>query len=89
MIIDRDNNEIVLLDNGTIIEKYNFEKEINFEGLTKNLLKRNLFDKIDIIDNTQEKEQKEENLIKLIEEIINNYNIKVEEYEKFVKELES
>lgn len=89
MIIDRIENEIVLKDQEKIIEKYNFEKEINFEKLTKTLLKKNLSETINLEDNIKEKEEKEENLIKLIRSIIDDYNQKVEEYNEFIAELEN
>lgn len=89
MIIDRIENEIVLKDQEKIIEKYNFEKEINFEKLTKTLLKKNLSETINLEDNIKEKEEKEENLIKLIRSIIDDYNQKVEEYNAFIAELEN
>ena len=88
MIIDRIENEIVLKEQEKIVEKYNFEKEINFEELTKTLLKKNLSETINLEDNIKEKEEKEENLIKLIRSIINDYNQKVEEYNTFIAELE-
>ncbi|MGN1379567.1 MAG: hypothetical protein ACI4XR_04165 [Bacilli bacterium] len=88
MIIDRIENEIVLKDQEKIIEKYNFEKEINFEKLTKTLLKKNLSETINLEDNIKEKEEKEENLIKLIRSIIDDYNQKVEEYNAFISKIE-
>ncbi len=89
MIIDRIENEIVLKEQEKIVEKYNFEKEINFEKLTKTLLNKNLSETINLEDNIKDKEEKEENLIKLIKSIIDDYNNKVEEYNKFIEELES
>lgn len=89
MIIDRIENEIVLKEQEKIVEKYNFEKEINFEKLTKTLLNKNLSETINLEDNIKDKEEKEENLIKLIKSIIDDYNHKVEEYNKFMEDLES
>ena len=70
-------------------EKYNFEKEINFQELVNFLLNKNLSEKIIITDNIDKKDEKEENLIKLITGIIEDYNNKVEDYNQFVKETDS
>lgn len=86
MIIDRNEKDIVLKANDSIIEKYNFEKEINFQELVNFLLNKNLSEKIIITDNIDKKDEKEENLIKLITGIIEDYNNKVEDYNQFVKE---
>ncbi len=89
MIIDRNEKDIVLKANDSIIEKYNFEKEINFQELVNFLLNKNLSEKIIITDNIDKKDEKEENLIKLITGIIEDYNNKVEDYNQFVKETDS
>ena len=89
MIIDRNEKDIVLKENDSIIEKYNFEKEINFQELVNFLLNKNLSEKIIITDNIDKKDEKEENLIKLITGIIEDYNNKVEDYNQFVKETDS
>ena len=89
MIIDRNEKDIVLKANDSIIEKYNFEKEINFQELVNFLLNKNLSEKIIITDNIDRKDEKEENLIKLITGIIEDYNNKVEDYHQFVKENDS
>ncbi len=89
MIIDRNEKDIVLKANDSIIEKYNFEKEINFQELVNFLLNKNLSEKIIITDNIDRKDEKEENLIKLITGIIEDYNNKVEDYNQFVKETDS
>lgn len=89
MIIDRKEKDIVLKENDSIIEKYNFEKEINFQELVNFLLNKNLSEKIIITDNIDKKDEKEENLIKLIIGIIEDYNNKVDDYNQFVKETDS
>lgn len=89
MIIDRNEKDIVLKENDSIIEKYNFEKEINFQELVNFLLNKNLSEKIIITDNIDKKDEKEENLIKLITGIIEDYNNKVDDYNQFVKENDS
>lgn len=89
MIIDRNEKDIVLKENDSIIEKYNFEKEINFQELVNFLLNKNLSEKIIITDNIDKKDEKEENLIKLITGIIEDYNNKVDDYNQFVKDTDS
>lgn len=89
MIIDRNEKDIILKENDSIIEKYNFEKEINFQELINFLLNKNLSEKIIITDNIDKKDEKEENLIKLITGIIEDYNNKVDDYNQFVKETDS
>ena len=89
MIIDRNEKDIVLKENDSIIEKYNFEKEINFQELVNFLLNKNLSEKIIITENIDKKDEKEENLIKLITGIIEDYNNKVDDYNQFVKETDS
>ena len=89
MIIDRNEKDIVLKENDSLIEKYNFEKEINFQELVNFLLNKNLSEKIIITDNIDKKDEKEENLIKLITGIIEDYNNKVDDYNQFVKETDS
>ena len=89
MIIDRNEKDIVLKENDSIIEKYNFEKEINLQELVNFLLNKNLSEKIIITDNIDKKDEKEENLIKLITGIIEDYNNKVDDYNQFVKETDS
>lgn len=89
MIIDRNEKDIVLKENDSIIEKYNFEKEINFQELVNFLLNKNLSEKIIITDNIDKKDEKEENMIKLITGIIEDYNNKVDDYNQFVKETDS
>ena len=59
MIIDRNEKDIVLKENDRIIEKYNFEKEINFQELVNFLLNKNLSEKIIITDNIDKKDEKE------------------------------
>ena len=89
MIIDRNEKDIVLKENDNKIEKYNFEKEINFQELVNFLLNKNLSEKIIITDNIDKKDEKEENLINLITGIIEDYNNKVDDYNQFVKETDS
>ncbi len=85
MEIIREEN-IIVLKNDKDIEKYNLNEEINFKGLVEYLLNLNLSEKVQIEDKLTEKTETEENLINLIEQIVKDYNDKVEELERFKAE---
>lgn len=77
-------NEIILLDdNEKEIEKYSFDKEINFKKFIDYLLSLNLSAEINIEDTIAEKTEAEENLIRLINNIKVDYNNKVKELISF------
>lgn len=88
MRLVRENDDIVLMANNDEIERYNFSQEINFRKFIEYLLSFNLSAKIEINDEVEAKSEHEENLIKLINDIKDDYNAKVEELEKFKKENE-
>ena len=88
MKIIKKNDEIVLEDEFGEIEKYNFEKEINFEKFITYLLNLNLSVKVNIEDTIEEKTEAEDNLVKLIINIKDNYNEKVDELKTFKEENE-
>lgn len=88
MRLVRENDDIVLMANNDEIERYNFSQEINFRKFIEYLLSFNLSTKIEINDEVEAKSEHEENLIKLINDIKDDYNAKVEELEKFKKENE-
>ena len=79
-------NELIILKEDDIIEKYDLNEEINFKGLINFLLKKNLSSKVHLDDKITKKTDIEENLIKLIYSIINDYNDKVVELDKFKTE---
>lgn len=79
-------NELIILKEEEIIEKYDLNEEINFKGLINFLLKKNLSSKVHIEDKITKKTDIEENLIKLIYSIINDYNDKVADLDKFKTE---
>lgn len=85
MKICRISDEICLIENGVTepIETYNFSKEINFEGLMKFLLGKNLKEKVDLVNTIDNPSSEETNLIKVIGSLIKSYNAKVDELEKF------
>lgn len=81
------NEENVIIKKGTLtIETYNFAEEISFSKLAEYLLGLNLTSKIDITNKIEEPTTEEESLIKLIKNIISNYNQKVDELKEFQDE---
>ena len=77
----------IVIKNGiddNIIESYSFDKEINFSGLTEYLLKQNLSKEIELKNNIADIQEKEQNLVNIINQIIESYNSKVKEYKKFL-----
>ena len=85
MEIVRNEDKIVIRDDKEI-ESYDFNSEINFNKLINYLLKNNLSKRINLDNNINDPSEAEDNLIKLIQKIINDYNIKVEELDKFKKD---
>ena len=88
MEIRKNADEIYLMEDGVAepIETYNFTKEINFEGLMKFLLGKNLKEKVALVDKIDNPSAEETNLIKVILSLIKSYNAKVDELEKFKTE---
>ncbi len=84
MKLIKNENEIILLNNdGNEIEKYAFDKEINFRKFIDYLLSLNLSKEITIEDTIDDKTEAEENLILLINSIKVDYNNKVKELISF------
>ena len=88
MEITKKDDIIQLIENQQIIEEYKFDNEINFSKLMEYLLSLNLSKEIKIEDKVLNKKKEEENLIKIIINIVNDYNRKTEELKKFKEELE-
>lgn len=86
MEISRIEDNIVIKNciDDNIIESYSFDKEINFSGLTEYLLKQNLSKEIELKNNIADIQEKEQNLVNIINQIIESYNSKVKEYKKFL-----
>lgn len=89
MEIIKKNEAIQLVENQKVIEEYKFDNEINFSKLMEYLLSLNLSKKIILYDRVSDKKVEEENLLKIITNIINDYNKKIEELEAFKKEIEN
>jgi len=89
MEIIKKNDAIQLVENQKVIEEYKFDNEINFSKLMEYLLSLNLSKKITLDDKVSDKKMEEENLLKIITNIINDYNNKTEELEIFKKEIEN
>lgn len=85
MEIIREEDVIKLIEGETKIEEYKFDSEINFSKLIEHLLSLNLSDKIQLKDSVENKKTEEENLIKIIDNIITDYNNKVGELIEFKK----
>lgn len=89
MEIIKKNGAIQLIENQKVIEEYKFDNEINFSKLMEYLLSLNLSKKITLDDKVSDKKVEEENLLKIITNIINDYNNKTEELENFKKQIEN
>lgn len=89
MEIIKKNEVIQLIENQKVIEEYKFDNEINFSKLMEYLLSLNLSKKITLDDKVSDKKVEEENLLKIITNIINDYNNKTEELETFKKQIEN
>lgn len=88
MKLIREKEDIVLKNDNTEIERYNLSQEITFKGYISFLISLNLSEKIEIKDEVNDKNEAECNLIKLINEIKDDYNVKVDELSTFKKEIE-
>lgn len=76
--------DLILYDeNDCVIEKYNFKENINFEKLITFLLKQNMTEEIQLENNLSEPSDSEKQLINLINEVLTEYNKKVEELNNY------
>ena len=75
--------ESIIIKEKEVIEEYNLNTEVNFEKLINYLLDLNLSKKIIVKNKIDDMSDTEENLIKLITKIIDDYNEKVDELDKF------
>lgn len=86
MEIVRENGKIVLKHNLQIVEEYNFKENIDLKKFIEFLLKDNLTNEFTFEDKLEEKTTEEENLVSVIKGLIDDYNSKVQEFQKFVLE---
>ncbi len=86
MEIIRENGKIVLKHNLQIVEEYNFKENIDLKKFIEFLLKDNLTNEFTFEDKLEEKTTEEENLVSVIKGLIDDYNSKVQEFQKFVLE---
>ena len=89
MEIIKNGATIQLIENNAVIEDYKFDNEINFSKLMEYLLSNNLSKKITVVDKVENKTTEDENLIKIINNIIEDYNKTVDELQIFKKEIEN
>ena len=75
MELTKINDKIILSEQNNEIETYDFNKEITFSKLTKNLLSKNLSEPISLkIINPEELNENEQTLAHIVQEIVENYN---------------
>ena len=86
MVIDKHDNELILKEKDIIIEEYKFDEEINFDGLMKYLLSKNLKEKIEFNPDLTLFNETDTNLINIIIYVISEYNKNVEEFNNFILE---
>lgn len=86
MEIVKNKNVLVLKEDDITIEEYDFSNEINFSKLMGYLLGKNLKEKIQFDPNLEDFEEVDINLIAIIQDVILDYNNKVDEFNKFVLE---
>lgn len=89
MKITKNDETLILSNEGDVIEKYNLSDEINFKGLATYLLHLNLSNKVEQINDFEELNENEKTLILIINEIIELYNKKVDELEVFNSSLKA
>lgn len=76
--------DLILYDeNDCVIEKYNFKENINFEKLITFLLKQNMTEEIQLENSLSETSNPEKQLINLFNEVLTEYNKKVEELDNY------
>lgn len=81
--IIKNNNIIELKNNDNVIESYNLTNSIDFNKLMSFLIKDELNNKINLINENLNLSDQEKSLCKLIKTIIDNYNNKVDDFIEF------
>lgn len=83
MEVNKEGNILVLKNGETIIESYDFSKEINFAKLMNFLLGKNLKEEIDFDPKLDDFSDEDKKIVSLIKEIIDEYNLKVKSFKEF------
>ena len=81
--------DVLELWEDTKIETYSFNDEIDFSELIKCLCKKDFSSYFEFKDELGDKNDAESVLVSVINELINDYNSKVDEYEQFLKSRET
>lgn len=83
-IIKQNNSLILKLKNGKKIEEYSFNEEVNFKKLLDFLLSQSLDEEYSSVsDEIEDIFDNEKTLIKLINDILTDYNVKVQDFKEF------
>lgn len=85
MEITKNGSKYQLMDSDLVIEEYDFESEINFKKLINYLLNKNLDSKIENNIKIVDADETEKVLYSIIKDLIDDYNMKVEEFDEFKK----
>lgn len=85
MEITKNGSKYQLMDSDLVIEEYDFESEINFKKLINYLLNKNLDSKIENNIKIVDADEAEKVLYSIIKDLIDDYNMKVEEFDEFKK----
>lgn len=80
----KDGSDLILKEESKLIEKYSFDKNIDFSDLIKYLTDYGFESKIDV-DCPDDLDENEAKLADLIKKILSNYNEKVEAYLEFLQ----
>ena len=88
MVLKKIADKIVLSVNEKEIESYKFDEEINFSKFFEYLLSLNMSNKIELINEIEGLNESEENLVKIINSVVDDYNKKVEELSEFKEKIE-
>lgn len=86
MELNKLENKLILKEGDSEIETYSFDEEINFGKLVTYLMGLNFESKVTLEPCDKTFTDVEKNIYKLISSLIINYNLKVDDYLKFVSE---
>ena len=86
MEIRKENEIIAVYDGDSLIETYDFGKEIDFSKLVTHLIGCDFLTKLELKDLIEQKTEQEKNLVAFIQRIVDDYNTKVDKYLAETKE---